>query len=98
VPADCIDEWVRLANNLPNLQLLEGQINVEKQNTLPLDWVEKKFKDPMIRDHYLAEQELTGLPTSLVDFPAFYNLRKQRLADRLKAVLGVAAPYEATIA
>jgi len=84
-----LDEWIHLVNNLPNLQLLEGQTNVEKQDTLPLDWICKKYKDATIREHYLMEQDLTGLPASLADFADLYNIRKRRLTERLEREIGV---------
>lgn len=97
VPADRIDEWEGLFNNLPNLQLLEGQINSEKLNRLPLEWANDKYKDPAMRDHYLTEQDLSGLPASMTNFPDFYQLRKNRLTTRLMNVLGVAKSSGPTV-
>lgn len=97
VPSDHLNDWEMLFNNLPNLQLLDGQINSEKLNKSPLDWVNDKYADPVIRDHFLAEQDLSDLPASVVDFPDFYQLRKDRLTTRLMNVLGVAKSSGPTV-
>jgi hypothetical protein len=91
VPLHLVDEYTQLVNRLPNLQLLEGQINVEKQAALPLDWAQKKYPEKDRLEHYLALQDLTGLPATLPGFGTFYETRKRRLADRLCRVLGVTA-------
>ncbi len=90
VPADRIEEFVQLVNGLPNLQLLEGQTNVEKQATLPLTWAEKKYPSKDNLEHYLAVHDLIGLPASLLEFVAFYEARKGQLASTLGQALGVA--------
>ncbi len=89
IPAGRIDEFERLANGLPNLQLLDGPVNVEKQDEMPLAWALHIFPDPAKRTHYLMLQDLEDLPASMVDFADFYQVRKQRLAQRLGGVLGV---------
>jgi len=91
VPAERIGRFMELVNNLPNLQLLEGPINMEKQAQLPLAWATKKFTEPGALEHYLERQDLAGLPPSLVDFANLYELRRKRLADRLRRLLGVEA-------
>jgi len=88
VPAEHVDEFIHLANGLPNLQLLEGPVNVDKQDKLPLVWAMQTFKEPEKLAHYLASQDLEGLPAGSADFTAFYEVRRQRLAERLRSVLG----------
>ncbi len=65
VPVERIDEFQLKVNALPNLQLLEGPINVEKQDILPLAWAQQKYGDQV--DAYLLSQELRGLPEELPD-------------------------------
>lgn len=91
VPATHIEEFEQLLNGLPNLQLLEGPVNVEKQDTLPLTWALQAFPDPAKREHYFAVQDLEGLPPTMTNFPAFYLARKERLGQRLRTILGVAS-------
>ncbi len=91
VPAAQLDELEQLANGLPNLQLLEGPINVEKQDKLPSVWALQALPDPTKRAHYLATQDLEDLPTTIADFSDFHQVRRERLSQRLHAALGVIA-------
>jgi hypothetical protein len=84
-----IEEYEAMANRLPNLQLLEGTQNTEKQAALPLAWAERVYPDPAARTNYLTLHALDGLPATLTDFPEFYEARKRRLVSRLAALLGV---------
>jgi hypothetical protein len=77
VAAEQIDDFQRKVNGLPNLQLLEGPINVEKQDMLPLEWARQKYGDQV--DTYLLSQDLKGLPERLSDLPEFYEKRRERL-------------------
>lgn len=76
-------------NGLANLQLLEGQINIEKQDVLPLKWATEKYGDQV--DVYLLGQELVELPDRLADFPVFYDGRRGRLSKLLRERLGITA-------
>lgn len=83
-----IEALARHANTLPNLQLLEGAINNEKQAAMPHEWLAWVHPDPSTRQHYLAKHELGELPTDLHGFEAFYNQRRDRLRVRLLAIFG----------
>ena len=89
VPADKIDDYLAAVNLLPNLQLLAGTANIEKQDSLPAAWIEAAFPSEDKRATYLAENDLGGLPLDLSDFTAFFEQRKQRIRKRLFAALGV---------
>lgn len=71
------------ADRLPNLQILEGGINQQKQAALPLDWVRKRFPDPNQQALWLAANDLHDLPEHLADFETFYDARRARLRARL---------------
>ncbi len=88
VPADKIDEYLAAVNLLPNLQLLAGTANIEKQDSLPAAWIESAFPSDDKRATYLAENDLDGLLLDLGDFAAFFEQRKQRIRTRLLAALG----------
>lgn len=90
VPAEKVDEFIDKVNGLPNLQLLEGTTNVEKQAVLPLEWAIKKYGPQL--DQYLLGQDLVGLPAQLADFLLFYEERKTRLTNRLYNILGAQRP------
>lgn len=88
VPADKLDEHLAAVNLLPNLQLLAGTANIEKQDSVPATWIEAAFPDEDRRATYLAENDLDGLPLDFGDFTTFFEQRKQRIRTRLLAALG----------
>jgi len=94
IPAEQIPAFVALVNQLPNLQLLEGAINVSKQATMPLTWAEASYPDPDQRGLYLAGNDLGELPADLADFIEFFEYRKSLMGEKLATLLGVEAPRE----
>ena len=90
VPPDKIDDYLDTVNLLPNLQLLAGTANIEKQDALPADWIAAAFPSPLKRETYVADNDLADLPLDLAGFSAFFEKRKQRVRARLIAALGTA--------
>ncbi len=90
VSADRVEDYLGAVNLLPNLQLLAGTANVEKQDTLPATWLDVAFPDEKKRATYMAENDLHDLPTDLEDFMVFFEGRKQRARARLISALGAA--------
>ncbi|MDT0331998.1 DUF262 domain-containing protein [Nocardiopsis lambiniae] len=88
IPLDRIDDYLAAVNLLPNLQLLAGTANIEKQNTLPGDWIGAAFPSEEKRATYLSENDLDGLPLGMEEFTAFFEQRKQRMRERLISTLG----------
>jgi len=88
---DRVAAYMDMFNRLPNLQLLDGAANVEKQAVLPLDWARKQFPDENARQMYLASHDMHDLPDSLEGFQTFYRARADRMAARLRQLLRVAA-------
>lgn len=99
VPLDSIDGYLAAVNLLPNLQLLAGTANIEKQDGLPAEWIDTAFPSEDKRATYLGENDLDGLPLDLADFTSFFEQRKQRVRARLLAALGTApgAPEDAAL-
>ena len=99
VPLDSIDDYLAAVNLLPNLQLLAGTVNIEKQDGLPAEWIDTAFPSEDKRATYLAENDLDGLPLDLADFTSFFEQRKQRIRIRLLATLGTSpgAPQDAAL-
>jgi len=97
VPADKIDEYLERYNLLPNLQLLAGTVNVEKQAMLPADWLasDTVFPSQEKRKTYVAENDLDGLELGLGAFLEFYEGRKTRMREKLMRMLGVIAGTDA---
>jgi hypothetical protein len=84
---DEIEVLARHANELPNLQLLEGPINNEKRATLPAEWLRNYYPDPSTQQHYLDKHELGVLPETMKGFEAFYSARRDRLRTKLTELL-----------
>ena len=90
VPAAVRPDWIDRADRLANLQLLDGVVNTEKSATLPREWLERPFLDPIHRNAF-AERHLLGqLPESILGFDTFYETRRRALLERLQSVLGTA--------
>lgn len=88
IDGDLHDEYQDLRDRLPNLQLLEGAVNVSKQAVPPSEWIVRHLPDPVAREGWLASHDLTGLPVDLEDFFEFYEQRRKRMLDRLEELVG----------
>jgi hypothetical protein len=77
-----------LRDGLANLQLLEGAANIEKQQTLPADWLVAMYPDGASRTDYCDKHVLGEVPKQMVDFPNFFEQRKARLRERIGKLLG----------
>jgi hypothetical protein len=91
VSTDLIEDLLEAYNLLPNLQLLAGTANIQKQDVLPGEWVETAFPSDEKRKTYLDENDLSGLPLDIIDFLKFSEDRKARIRKRLIKALGVTA-------
>lgn len=87
------EELRTLANQIPNLQLLEGPVNVAKQDKHPSRWMEKHFEEEA-RSAYRSYHELWSIPEEIGQFQEFYLARQQRIGKRLRRVLGVPSVEE----
>ncbi|MDT8352570.1 DUF262 domain-containing protein [Roseomonas mucosa] len=54
---DQAEDLARHANQLPNLQLLDGAINNEKRAAMPGEWLAKQYPDPSSAQHYRVGSE-----------------------------------------
>ena len=88
-PEDRIEALGRKANELSNLQLLEGTINTEKRDKLPLAWLTSHYPNPGDQGHYCKMHDLGEVPEALEGFEEFHSTRRERLRDRIQAILGV---------
>ena len=82
-----IGMFLDYVDRLPNLQLLEGAVNVSKQAIMPLAWAEAQYPDNGQRGLYLAGHDLDGLPENLTEFPEFFERRKGLMVDKLSSLL-----------
>ena len=97
VPGEEQEDYIAMMNGLPNLQLLPGSVNIQKQAVLPRKWIDgltvggDDAQAHAGREAYLAQHDLHGLPDGMLDFPDFYEARKSRMRERLEKLLGVQA-------
>lgn len=84
------DRLAQRANQLPNIQLLEGTANVEKRASLPQEWLDRYKADEVSRSDYRDRHLLGVLPGDLKDFDRFYEERRASLRGRLSALLETA--------
>ncbi|AHD11993.1 MULTISPECIES: DUF262 domain-containing protein [Phaeobacter] len=77
-------EW---ANTIANLQLLEGQLNKEKNAALPSDWLRDNFGNEKARVNYGDLHDLGDVPEDLGGFLTFAKARYENLFKRLEAQL-----------
>lgn len=87
IPADQVGDYQEAYNLLPNLQLLAGTANIQKQAELPGTWIDKAFATDALRDTYIAENDLSGLDLGFNDFLGFIAARKAKMRSRLIAAL-----------
>ena len=74
------------ADRLPNLQLLVGEANESKSDTLPQQWMVATF-GPQAPE-YAQRHDLGDVPVDMTGFNAFYEARRDRLLGRLRRLLG----------
>lgn len=89
VPSEDVDAFKDAVDRLPNLQLLRGKVNMEKQAMLPGDWLKERFASESQRQAYISENDLTVLPELIPDFFAFFDARRASIRKRLHQALGV---------
>jgi hypothetical protein len=90
IPANYIAEYRASVDSLPNLQLLGGIPNIEKQAKLPAEWLADAFPSRDQRDTYIRDNDLEDLPLDLASFLDFFGQRRERMRNRLISMLGVA--------
>jgi hypothetical protein len=86
VGEDDIDEFKEMVNSLPNLQLLEGAENVEKQASMPTEWMAGAFSNTT-RSNYCDNHLLGDVPEALTEFREFYNARSAVLRSKIVQLL-----------
>ena len=85
LPKETIERWRKQRNLLPNLQLLEGKENEEKNKTPLLQWVAQGHSFD-----YFPE----AVSLEITNFDAFFEARKKLMKQRLAEVFGVALSSE----
>jgi hypothetical protein len=89
ISADAIPDFQERFDTLGNLQLLKGQINIEKQAQLPAVWLESALPALQEREAYMRDNDLDGLSLEFSAFTSFFDERKARMLSRLKSAIGI---------
>ena len=83
-----------LRDKLPNLQLLDGSENIQKQATLPMEWLKCKYPastgDGDMNNaikNYCDRHDLGKLPEEISDFQVFYDSRYAALKNRVTSLI-----------
>ena len=82
-------------NLVPNLQILEGTPNIEKQDSLPADWLNSGFADDGKRNTYIDANDLPRDLLSMDKFSDFFSWRREHMRARLNSLLTNAPPESA---
>lgn len=83
-------EYTDRYNDLPNLQLLQANENIEKSNKPFKDWLKEVYPTKEAADAFLIQNHID--PSSSLefeDFIAFFEARKKRLRQQLMTILKV---------
>jgi Protein of unknown function DUF262 len=90
-----VEEYRERMNGLPNLQLLPGSVNVQKQDMMPMRWLESQLPaspdggaDQGPLHGYLTAHDMGDLPEAMTGFDSFYEQRRTRMEKRLRQLLG----------
>jgi hypothetical protein len=87
-----IEELARKRDLLPNLELLEGPVNIDKSDTAPDTWAIKKYGSGADYSAFLERNALPALPHEIDQFLTFFETRRGKLAKLLKEKLGTVSP------
>lgn len=85
--ASQIEECLTVRDRLANLQLLEGLLNVSKNDSFPGIWMQKTYPDNAIRQVILDRHLLGFAPTTHHEFLRFYGERREKLRVALLPLL-----------
>ena len=83
-------EFQESADRLANLQLLDGNVNVEKQAKLPTEWLAEHFEETSRRQHFVHEHDLGEIPQGIDGFLGFYKARRELLRHRIEQLVHMA--------
>lgn len=84
-----VDSIIEKVNQLPNLQLLKGPVNLAKLDKLPQEWLLSDYfkNEPAKLATYLSDNDLGNIDLGLENFLGYFNERKSRMRTKLLALL-----------
>jgi uncharacterized protein with ParB-like and HNH nuclease domain len=85
---DEIDGYLSEFNNLPNLQLLQANQNIEKSDKPFETWLNQAFPSQAERESFLIQNHMSlNESLDLSDFPDFIQRRKKLIREKLRHLL-----------
>lgn len=88
VSDDEIDGYLSEFNNLPNLQLLQANQNIEKSDKPFESWLNQAFPSQAERESFLIQNHMSlNESLDLSDFPDFIQRRKKLIREKLRHLL-----------
>ena len=87
VTDDDLDSFLANVDLLPNLQLLEGIPNQEKNDAEFKDWFNSVYKTEQTRHSYKEKNYIPALDLDLTNFRQFFAERRSLLANQLGSLL-----------
>jgi len=87
IPDSKIEAYLDEFDWLANLQLLEGQPNVEKSSREFREWLEETYPTPQARRDYMEKHYIPDVDLSLDNFGEFIAERTKLMSARFKSLL-----------
>jgi hypothetical protein len=85
-----IENYISKYNKLPNLQLLQTNLNLEKSNQEFKDWLQSVYPNPADQKTYLLQNHIdSDISLDFEDFIDFFEKRKLKLKNLLQTTLNV---------
>jgi hypothetical protein len=88
IPEEQWEFYQENADNLANLQLLQGLPNQEKSDQAFEEWLLGQSDTPEDLDHYRRLHLIPDVKLSFDNFDVFIRAREQLILDRLTDLLG----------
>jgi hypothetical protein len=85
---DAVERCLAVRNELPNLQLLEGLLNVVKSDQPPTEWIASTYGNEAARQAVIERHDLGDVPESAATFLTFFHDRRNKMRERLLSIFG----------
>lgn len=89
IPEDQWDQWLDQVDNIANLQLLQGKINVPKSDKDFDEWVKREYPSPLAFSHYREQHLIPDTDLSFENFPNFLEARTKLMRQQLAEMLDI---------
>lgn len=78
--------YVDNCDYIPNLQLLEGPVNQEKQDRDFKEWLDSTYEENEARAEFKKKHYIPDVNLSFANFESFFEARKALILERLKEI------------